>query len=193
MFKELNNLKPFLKKPRAEYGVREFARLQQIAPATASKFMEGFAKKKVLKKRTLRKYNLYKANSASQMYREVKRFHTILQLHSSGLLDTLHEEYLNPTIILFGSAAQGLDDENSDIDLCIITEYKKEYMYQKKFEKKLGKELQIFIIKNISEISNKHLRSSIANGINLQGMIVWSLTSATKKGTVKKRNQMKKE
>ncbi|MDZ7742466.1 MAG: hypothetical protein U5Q03_12130 [Bacteroidota bacterium] len=50
MFKELNNLKPFLKKPRAEYGVREFARLQQIAPATASKFMEGFAKKKVLKK-----------------------------------------------------------------------------------------------------------------------------------------------
>ncbi|MDZ7742467.1 MAG: nucleotidyltransferase domain-containing protein [Bacteroidota bacterium] len=119
------------------------------------------------------------------MYREVKRFHTILQLHSSGLLDTLHEEYLNPTIVLFGSAAQGLDDENSDIDLCIITEYKKEYMYQKKFEKKLGKELQLFIIKNISEISNKHLRSSIANGINLQGMIVWSLTSATKKGTYK--------
>ncbi len=189
MFNELNRLKYFFEEPNREFGVREFSRINKISPATASKFLEKLTKEKILKKRKERIYNLFKANTENKEYRDLKIYYSIRKLRKTGLIKSIHEKYLNPTIILFGSTAEGLDNKNSDIDLCIITKHKKQFSQKKYFENKLKKELQLFIIKNISEIPNKHLISSIVNGINLQGMITWSLESVMKKDSLKNVSQ----
>lgn len=193
MFKYLNKLDCFFNQTNKEFSVREFSRINKISPATASSYLELFTKEKILQKRKERIYNLFKANIKAHQYTDLKIYYSIKKLRDSGLIKELHKEYLNPTIVLFGSTAQGLDDQNSDIDLCIITKHKKKFSKKKYFEKKLNKELQLFIVKKLSEIPNKHLISSIANGINLQGMIVWSLESATKKVLLKKQDKIMKE
>ncbi len=173
MFKELNILGPFFKEPTREISVRECARILRIAPATASKDLKALEKRGYLRHRKERMLDLYKADLESANYRDIKTYHTIQTLRSSQLLDSLDEFYLRPTIILFGSCAKGIDTMSSDIDLAIISEKKKEFPKLLEFEKKLGRELQIFAINSIKDLRNKHLMNSVLNGIVLQGEVQW--------------------
>lgn len=142
MFEKLNRLDCFFNQPQKEFSVREFAKYAQISPATASSFLEECLREKILKKRKERMYHLFKANTNSHEFKDLKKYYSIKMLRDSGVIKALKEEFLNPTIILFGSTAEGLDNQNSNIDLCIITKYKKKFSKKIFFEKKLKKELQ---------------------------------------------------
>lgn len=98
-----------------------------------------------------------------------KTFLFIEEIISSGVIEYLEEQYSYPSIILFGSVAKGEFHENSDIDIAIITDDKKEADLRK-FEKKLNKEIQTFIF-NKAEFKklNKELLNNIVNGIVLSG------------------------
>jgi predicted nucleotidyltransferase len=87
----------------------------------------------------------------------------------SGLLERLKAEFDNATIILFGSYARGEDKEDSDIDLYVQTPAKKTIRLES-FEKYLGRNIQLFIHKDIHEVS-KDLANNILNGIVLNGSI----------------------
>jgi len=171
MFKEINTLKPFLEQPNREYHVRELARILKINPATASKKLKNFTRQHLLKHRKERMLDLYKANTESPIYRDLKIYYIISKIRQSGLIESLNEQYHKPTIILFGSASKGWDTEASDIDLVVISENKKEFSQQKEFVKRLGKELQIFVVGELKELKNKHLIQNVLNGITLQGEI----------------------
>lgn len=174
MFKELNILHYFFEKPSKEYGVRELAKQVNKAPATVSKELKLFAKKGILQERKERQYTLYKASIEHEDYRDVKVFYTIRKLKESGLIDNLNKEYLKPTIILFGSTAQGYDTEDSDIDLCVISEKTTRIGTLRNFEKKLQRKIQLFVVKDLKELRNEHLMMSVINGIKLQGQIIWT-------------------
>lgn len=88
-------------------------------------------------------------------------------------MDALDEFYLKPTVVLFGSAASGLDTETSDIDLVVISEKTIKFPDAETFGKKLGRELQIFAVKQLKGLQNEHLINSALNGIVLQGEIKW--------------------
>ena len=62
MFKELNILSLFFNDPEREFNVREVGRILNIAPATASKELEKFSKRGLLKSREERNFKLYKSN-----------------------------------------------------------------------------------------------------------------------------------
>jgi predicted nucleotidyltransferase len=173
MFKKLNILKIFFEEPTREFNVREIARILDIAPATASKELKGLVKQSILKERKQKTFNLYKANLESDFYRDLKIYYNLRKIKDSGLLEALNKFYLKPTIVLFGSVASGLDTETSDFDLLVISEKIKEFPESKKFEKKLNRKLQIFVVKNIKELKNKHLINNVVNGITLQGTIKW--------------------
>jgi predicted nucleotidyltransferase len=173
MFKELSLLKLFFESPTREFNVREIARLLKIAPATASKKLESLAKKGILKKRDERMLKLYKANLDNDFYHDLKIFHNMRKIKESGLLEELNKFYLKPAIVLFGSASQGLDIEESDIDLLVISEKTSKFSKIKEFEKKLNRKIQLFVVKNIRNLKNKHLINNIVNGILLQGQIKW--------------------
>jgi predicted nucleotidyltransferase len=173
MFKELNILKIFFESPTKEFNVREIARILKIAPATASNQLKALAKKEILSERKERILNLYKSNPESEIYLDVKKFYNIRKIKDSGLIEEINKFYLKPTIILFGSASYGLDTEDSDIDLLIISEKTKVFPDTGKFEKILNRRLQLFIVKEIKELKNEHLINNILNGAILQGEVKW--------------------
>ncbi|MEM5778477.1 MAG: ArsR family transcriptional regulator [Candidatus Aenigmatarchaeota archaeon] len=172
MFINLNTLKIFFEEPTKEFNLREVARILNISPATASKELKLLVKENILKERKERIYVLYKANLESDAYRDLKTYYNIRKLKESGLIEALNKFYLKPTIVLFGSASEGLDTETSDFDLLIISE-KTEALDVKKFENKINRKLQLMVVKNIKELKNEHLINNVLNGRVIQGKIKW--------------------
>lgn len=174
MFKELNILKLFFEQPDREFNVREAARILKITPATASRKLKQLSADGFLKEREERRFNLYKADLESEIYRDLKIFYNIRKIKESGLLRALNEYYLRPAVVLFGSAASGLDTKTSDFDLLIISEKTKEFAERRIFEKKMGIRLQLFVVRDIKELKNPHLINNILNGITIQGDVKWN-------------------
>ena len=172
MFNNLNILILFFQEPEREFNVREVARLIHSAPATVSKKLKQLNKEKILKMRSERGFDLYSADFESDSYRDLKVYYNINRLRASGIIDGLNEYYLKPTIVLFGSAAIGLDAKSSDIDMLIISE-KTKRMDTSKYEKIVKKHIQLFCVKEIKELKNEHLINNVLNGITLQGKLKW--------------------
>ena len=72
------------------------------------------------------------------------------------------------TIVLFGSYRRGEDVEESDID--IFLECKKENVNVERFEKKLGRKIQLHFQENFNAYP-KELKNNIINGIVLSGFL----------------------
>ncbi len=168
----MNIMKIFFQKPTREFTTREIARKTNVAPATASKVLKELKKKGILKSKKIKNMILYRANLESDLYRDIKLFYNIRKMKESGLIKELNRVFIKPTIILFGSAANGLDTEDSDFDILVISEVKKEIKLYK-FEKKINRKIQILVTEDIHKIKNKNLINSILNGIVIQGEIKW--------------------
>jgi len=173
MFKEFNNLSLFFEEPNREFNVREYSRLMKISPATASKILQDFYKKEILNERKDRMLKLYKSNLDSDFYRDLKVFYNIRKLKDSDLIPQLNNFYLKPTIVLFGSASFGMDNENSDWDMLVISEKKEDFIDLKKFEKKLKRKIQMFNVRKVNDLGSENLINSVLNGIVIQGRLKW--------------------
>ena len=174
MFKEINTIKPFFESPNKEFGVREISRIIKVSPATASNELKELSKKGVLIIKEERGFSLYRANLESDLYKDIKVFYNLRKIKDSGILNEINNFYLKPTIILFGSFSNGLDNEKSDIDLTIISEKTKEFPKLKEFETKLKRELHFFIVKDLKDLKNTNLINNVLNGIVIQGEIKWT-------------------
>ncbi|MFH1229300.1 MAG: nucleotidyltransferase domain-containing protein [Candidatus Aenigmatarchaeota archaeon] len=173
MIINLNILKIFFEEPGREFSVREAARILGISPATASKELKRLASENFLSERKERMFNLYKSDLESDAYTDLKAYYNIRKLRESGLIDALNRFYLKPTVVLFGSAAFGLDTETSDFDLLIISENTKEFEDIKKFERKINRKLQLLAVSEVKELRNEHLINNALNGKVVQGNIKW--------------------
>ncbi|MFH0928907.1 MAG: nucleotidyltransferase domain-containing protein [Candidatus Aenigmatarchaeota archaeon] len=171
MFIKLNILKIFFEDPAREFNVREAARILGVSPATASKELKGMAKDGLLKERKERNLNLYRSDLESASYRDLKTYYNIRKLRESGLVDALNSFYLKPAIVLFGSAASGLDTKTSDFDLLIVSEKAKDFSGIKRFEKSINRPIQLFVVRNVKELKNEHLINSALNGIVVEGAV----------------------
>jgi len=174
MFTELNTLKPFFEAPSTEFNVREVARLLGINPATASKRLKELKKTGFLVYRKERMLDLYKAALDNEVYRDLKLYYNIRKIRESGLIKALNRFYIKPTLVLFGSASTGLDTISSDIDILVLSEKVKRFPETEKFSKKLGRLLQLFVVKNLTDLKNKHLINNVVNGKVIQGEIAWT-------------------
>ena len=173
MFKELNIMKPFLESPTREFNVREASRLLKISPATASKELLALSKRGLLRERKERRFIFYQSDTESEKYRDFKIFYNINKIRESGLLESLNKFYLKPSVMLFGSAAHGLDTETSDFDLVVLSEKTSVFQEKAKFDNILNRNLQIFNCKSLKDFKNEHLINSMLNGIVIQGEIKW--------------------
>jgi predicted nucleotidyltransferase len=162
----------FFKNPEKEHHVRHIAKQLNISPTSASKYLKELEKKEILTSEKKYGHLIFRANTESKKYQVLKRNNNILSLYDSGLINFLQKTYNYPeAIILFGSYSKGEDTSRSDIDLLIITPAKKEHKLEK-FEKKLGRKIQIFEISKEELIkTNANLKNSWINGIVLEGYI----------------------
>jgi predicted nucleotidyltransferase len=164
-------LKMLVEEPQKEFYIRELSRMLKKSPTTISKYVKELEKDKLLVSYSKLGHLIFKA-SGNEKFRNKKISYNINLIEESGLIEFLKEEYSPEAIILFGSFAKGENSKNSDIDLLVVSPYKKEANLNK-FRPKLGQEIQLFIHskKELDSMkkSNKELLNNLINGIKLYG------------------------
>jgi len=165
MLNIINNLNIFFEDCYDEIGVREYSRLFNISAPTASKLLKNFEYEGLLKKKTYRGYLLFRANRENPILRDLSRIYWRLKLND--IFEKLRSEFHDPIIILFGSLSKLETKKDSDVDIAVISKISKKIDLNR-YEKTLGREIQLFFFKSLDEIS-KELKLNIINGYKLEG------------------------
>ncbi len=168
MLEIINTLKPFFEDNYRRINIREYARLQKISPPTASKILGELHKKQLLKKETDKQYIYYYTNKDSSLFIDFSRVYWKLVLEKFGIINFLEREFLSPITILFGSLSKAEVKKDSDIDLAIFTQTKKE-LDMKAYEKQLKRKIQLFVFQKTADIKNQNLLNNILNGYRILG------------------------
>jgi len=167
MLNIINELGVFFEDCYREFSVREYSREIKVSPPTASKMLKGFAKEGLLMMREERGFLLFKVNRESSDMRDLSRIYWKDKLKD---FFSYIENILYPNaVVLFGSLSKLEVLNKSDIDVAIFTKAKKDIDLSK-FEKKLGREIQVFVYDSLEKV-NKELRSNIINGYVLGGYL----------------------
>jgi len=171
MERKINILKPFFENPNKEFHIREISRLVKINHTTVRQYLNKLVKEGILKLKDKELVSPYILEE-SQKALNLKLYYNLELIRESEIVVNLEKFYDYPAIVLFGSFSKARDNKESDIDICVITEIKKEFSLIK-YEKLLKREITLhkFSKKTWSEMkkSNHHLINSISNGIILSG------------------------
>lgn len=160
----------FFEEPNKEFYVREIANLLKKSPTTISKYLNQFMKQGILVSESKFGHLFFRA-SENQKFKQEKLNFNLEKIRDSGILDFFEKELNYPdAIIVFGSFAKAENGKNSDLDFLVVTPVKKDLNFEK-FEKKLGRNVQVFLYskKQLSNLKNKELLNSFINGIVLKG------------------------
>jgi predicted nucleotidyltransferase len=161
-------LELFIEQPNSDFSAREIARELGLNHATILKYLKGLIKLGLIRKRDETLYPTHYANTESPEYKLYKKNHIIFKITESGVVDFIQKNTLASSIILFGSCAKGEFTEKSDIDVFI--EAKESSLNLAKYEKKLGKKINLLFEQNINNLS-KELKNNMLNGVVLYGFI----------------------
>nr|MCK4930479.1 nucleotidyltransferase domain-containing protein [Nanoarchaeota archaeon] len=161
-------LELFIEYPNKDFSARGVARKLKLSHITVLKHLRSLLKLNLVKKKKETLYPTYYANTESSEYRFYKRNNLLFRISESGLVDYVQKQVFASSIVLFGSCAKGEFSEKSDID--IFVEAKQGVLALRKYEKKLGRKINLLFEQNINNLS-KELRNNILNGIVLYGFI----------------------
>jgi len=168
-----NTINTFIENPEKEFHLRELARILKKSPATISKQLKKLTKQKIVTIKKLSNHNYFRANTENKNYKQLKFSYNLQKIKNSDLIEILEENFNYPeAIILFGSWQKAENNENSDIDILIITPIKKEINLDK-IGKKLNTKIQLFQrsgkeIENM-KTKNKPLLNNMINGTTIYG------------------------
>lgn len=156
--------------PKGGFYLREIGRLAKLAPKSVGIYLDELAKEGLVVKEPHRAHNypVYYANRDNESFRLYKKLDLLASLHETGIVDILYDRFSPECIVLFGSGSRGEDLKESDIDLFI--EAKEQKTDLSRFEKKLGRKINLFFNANFQE-SSPELKNSIVNGVVLKGYI----------------------
>ena len=175
--KELMILGVFFNDSEKGFQIREVSRILKINPTTIREYLNIFVKKGYLKVEERGVYPAYYSN-INKKYTNLKAFYNLELIRKSGIVEFLEKEYSYPAIVLFGSFSSGTNNKNSDIDIFILSEIKKEVLLED-FEKYLNKKINLMIVdkKDFSRIKEKNppLINNLIRGVVLSGEleILW--------------------
>lgn|SRR3989338_3806330 len=136
----------FLQHPSQEVYLREYGRILKISPNSAQRFLNQFVAQNYLIERKIGHLRYFKANLESIIFRQLKVTASLKELELRGVLYLLRDSGTSHAV-LFGSAAHGTNDEESDMDIVVITSSKEDVrkalsVIQKSFSQELS--VQIF-------------------------------------------------
>ncbi|MBS3170957.1 nucleotidyltransferase domain-containing protein [Candidatus Woesearchaeota archaeon] len=168
MEKIFNSLEPFFNDCYRRINVREYARIMNISPPTASSLLNSYNKQNILKIEKDKGYHLYSANQNSWIFIDLSRMYWKKILEKIKFLEQLEKDFKLSTIILFGSTSKGEITNKSDLDIAIFTPSNPKIDYSI-FENKLKRKIQIFRFNSIDEIKNKDLQKNILSSYIIKG------------------------
>ena len=171
---KLNILKHFFDQPTIGFGIRELSRLSHINHTSVRNYLIELIKKDIIIIKKAKTYPLYYANVTSFNFLNLKFFNNLEKLRNSELIKNLEHNFEYPIIILFGSYLRAIDDKDSDIDLCVISNTKKSFN-SKKYESIIERKISLHIF-NKTEWketikNNTYLANNIVNGLVLSGQL----------------------
>ncbi len=161
-------LELFIEFPVKDFSVRGIARTLKLSHATVLKYISDLLKLNLIKKKKETLYPTFYANTESQKYKFYKRNYFVFRLIDSGLIGFIQKQVLPSCIVLFGSGAKAVFTERSDID--IFVEAKESPLNLSKYEKLLGRKINLLFEPDINDFS-KELRNNVVNGVVLYGFI----------------------
>jgi len=120
--KERKVLNFFLDFSLKQFHVREIARKLSISSSTAKLSVDKLKKNNLIEETKIVNLRLFQVNLENKIVQEMKRTKNLDLITKSNII----KEIENPiSVVLFGSFAKGTNNEDSDIDLLIITNKKK--------------------------------------------------------------------
>lgn len=161
-------LELFIEKPNKDFSARGIARILKLNHATVLKYTKDLLRLGLIKKKEETLYPTYYANTENSKYKFYKKNQIVFKIKESRLIEYIQKQTFASVIILFGSCAKGVFTEKSDID--IFAEAKESKLEIKKYEKELGRKINLLFESNINNLSNE-LKNNIINGIILYGFI----------------------
>ncbi len=167
MLNKINNIGIFFEDCYKEWSVREYARAVKISPPTASKILKELEKQKFLNKREDRGFLLFRINRENSVMKHLSQIYW--EIKFSEFLEYLEKKLTPSAIVLFGSLSKLEARKESDIDIAIFSSIKEEINLNK-FEKELGREIQILRFECFEKV-NKQLKTPILNGCILRGYL----------------------
>ncbi|MFH1649080.1 MAG: helix-turn-helix domain-containing protein [Candidatus Woesearchaeota archaeon] len=177
----LNNLAPFFEDTSRSLHVRAYSRIMDMSPPTASKVLESLKEEGLLLKRIDKRHHEYRV-SGSRLFIGLSRLYWLKKFEE--LFDFF--EGFATAVILFGSHSSGKSHSESDVDIAIVGT--KEEPDVQKFEKKYGKEIQIFSFQDLMHI-NANLLPSILDGYLVRG--TWTGLNAGTKASSGKQQRIR--
>ncbi|MDD5133657.1 MAG: nucleotidyltransferase domain-containing protein [Candidatus Nanoarchaeia archaeon] len=164
-------LKSFFEDPNRRFSLRELSRILKINHTTVRQYLNKFVKEGYLSVKKEGVYSFYQL-ILSRNTLNLKLYFNLEKLRTSNIINDLEKVYDFPVVVLFGSYASATDDKTSDIDICVISNIKKEFPTEK-YEKILYKKVNIekFNKKDWEKTikTNPYFINNICNGIVLSG------------------------
>ena len=161
-------LQEFFDYPKKDFQMRELSRRINLAQISVINHLKGLIKENLIIKENKSIYPSFRANTDNELFKLLKKQNLILRINQIGLINVLDDKIKPDSIILFGSASRGEDNENSDIDLFI--QAKEINLNLEKFEKLLNRKINLFFEFNIKNL-DKELLNNIINGERLYGYL----------------------
>ena len=169
MERKLTILKPFFEEPNKRFSIRELSRILKINHTTIRQHLNKLEKEMFLTSKKEGVYSFYQL-ILSKKTLNLKLYYNLEKLRESGIIEDLEKAYDLPVIAVFGSYANAMDDLTSDIDICLISNVKKEFSVEK-YEKRLNRKISLHKFDKIAfqkaKKSNPNLINNICNGIVL--------------------------
>jgi len=167
MNKEKNILQLFFNESSKHWHFTEILKQGKVSRDKTNNWLINFQKEGLIKKvKEKGRMPYYIADFDSPAYKNRKRLYALEEFYRTGLLNHLVSLKDAKAVILFGSFSRADWHKDSDIDIFILGNA--DEFEQHLYEKKLGREIQIFIYKSLDKI-NKGLLNSILTGYTIKG------------------------
>ncbi len=159
----------FVDEPLKIHFIKEISRKINLAPTSVKKHVQDLERENIILKKKRERFFGYISDRDNDNFLFYKRIFNLIKIRESGLINFLTKTLYPKSIILYGSYLRGEDVDNSDIDLLIISN-KRKNLNLEKFEKSLKRKIHVIIKKDIDKLNN-NLRLEIINGIVLYGYL----------------------
>jgi predicted nucleotidyltransferase len=158
MLKLFNDLQYFFNDVYREVSVREYAKIINVSPPTASKILQNFEKERILISEKKGIYIYYRVNRGSSLFLGFSKLYW--QQILIPLTKEIHKKIYYGDIILFGSLIKVENTKKSDVDLYLDIDKKE--LDVKNIEKKLKRPIELHF-----KTKNKNLMNNINDGMKI--------------------------
>ena len=136
----------FFDNPYKEIHLRELSRKTNTSTFATKKIIDELVEQKMLVEKKQGNQRLIKPNIDNEFFKQLKIAFSVKKIQDSKIIQYIEEKIPAITsITLYGSTAQGKDDNKSDIDLLVIGQKNK--IDLSKYEKEIGREINLLVMK----------------------------------------------